>query len=626
LSLKQTIKVLLPIIPALVVYALLSHQLNFTQDDAYISYRYVANYLNGDGLVYNIGERIEGYTNFGWVIYLILWGALGANFIVVSKITGFVLGGGIIILTYQVARLIFTKENKWLALLPVYLVGVNQSLAYWSVAGLETAAFAFLVMLSVYLYLRRSWGLIAALVLAVWVRPEGALLTGLLIITEAVVERRVPLFSLRCAVIAFVFLIPFALFKLLYYGSIFPNPFYAKTGWSVEQLVNGLEYAGRYFSHYGFYGVGFVLPFIFIKKLPPAAKAVWWFAALYVIYIVMIGGDVLKVHRFFMPIFGMTAIMICLALWLMVRRFSQKTRTMVIFLTILPLLALTYVIPKEFVNRYNVLEKALMRKMSFKASRMKESDSSNFSVASSTIGIFGYELMGHEIIDMLGLTDSTIARHSEEPIPGMQTTWKEQKHNSRYLLETAPDYIVFSTGIKPSAPAERALLLYRQFQWSYRLVGWFYKASEHSRGVLNYAFKRVRKIDGEIVPTYPVEFVQQYKTGWDYFHKKRYRKTIEHFNRAIRVSPRPYYPYLIYYKAYCHMALQQHETARSLMDAVVKEDSLVFETHRDLYMYALLIGDTAKAKIHERWLKKLVPWYWPQVKSEVAQIVATSRR
>jgi len=247
LSLKQSTKILLPLVPALVVYAFLSHQFNFTQDDAYISYRYVANFLNGDGLVYNIGERVEGYTNFGWVIYLIMWGALGASYIAASKITGFILGAGIILLAYLMARLIFTKRHRWLPLLPAYLVGVNQSLAYWSPAGLETAAFAFLVMLSLYLYLKRSWGLIAALVLAVWVRPEGALLTGLLIITEAVVERKVPLFSLRCAVAAFLLSLPFAVFKLAYYGSIFPNPFYAKTGWDVGQLANGLNTPAGFF-------------------------------------------------------------------------------------------------------------------------------------------------------------------------------------------------------------------------------------------------------------------------------------------------------------------------------------------------------------------------------------------
>ncbi|RKX19472.1 MAG: hypothetical protein DRP51_07345, partial [Candidatus Zixiibacteriota bacterium] len=38
---------------ALVVY------FDFTQDDAYITFRYAANFINGDGLVYNIGEQVE---------------------------------------------------------------------------------------------------------------------------------------------------------------------------------------------------------------------------------------------------------------------------------------------------------------------------------------------------------------------------------------------------------------------------------------------------------------------------------------------------------------------------------------------------------------------------------------
>ena len=63
------------LLAGMVVYSILAYQFNFVQDDAYISYRYVANFLNGDGLVYNIGERIEGFTNFGWVIYLILFGS-----------------------------------------------------------------------------------------------------------------------------------------------------------------------------------------------------------------------------------------------------------------------------------------------------------------------------------------------------------------------------------------------------------------------------------------------------------------------------------------------------------------------------------------------------------------------
>ncbi len=194
----------LPIVPALLIFVLLARYLNFTQDDAYISYRYVANFLNGHGLVYNIGERIEGFTNFGWVIYMILVGGLGFGYIVVSKITGLLLGAGVIVVTFLIARTLFDQNNRLLAVTSAYLVAANLSLAYWSPAGLETAAFAFVTSLSLYWFLKRSNLLIVGLLLAVWIRPEGAVVAGLLIIAEAVSERRMPIFALRSAGVALV--------------------------------------------------------------------------------------------------------------------------------------------------------------------------------------------------------------------------------------------------------------------------------------------------------------------------------------------------------------------------------------------------------------------------------------
>jgi len=40
------------------------------QEDAFISIRYAQNLVDGHGLVYNAGERVEGYTNFLWTLLL----------------------------------------------------------------------------------------------------------------------------------------------------------------------------------------------------------------------------------------------------------------------------------------------------------------------------------------------------------------------------------------------------------------------------------------------------------------------------------------------------------------------------------------------------------------------------
>ncbi len=616
-----------PVIPALLIYAGLAYLFDFTQDDAYISYRYVANYLNGHGLVYNIGERIEGFTNFGWTIYMLFWGVLGCGYIALSKITGFLAGAGLICVTGLLTRLIFGEKEKWLLLVTTLLVGLNQSLAYWSPAGLETAAFAFFALLSLYWYLRRNWLLIFGLLMAVWIRPEGAVVTGIIILVEIIRTRRFPRFTLTCAAMAFVLSLPYVGFKLFYYGGIIPNPFYAKTSFTPDQILSGLEYAGRFFGHYGFWGAGLIIPLLFYRRLDERVRAIWLFTVIYLVYIVVIGGDVLKVHRFFLPLFGPSAVLLVYSLWLLAGRFTPAHRRLSVLVVSVPLLVLTYFLPHSFVAQYNNSEINFTIKMQYKAEQMLKADSTNFSVAVPTIGIFGYELLGHEVIDMVGLTDSTIARYSEEPIPGMTTTWKERKHNSRYLLEKAPDYIVFSTGIKPSAPAERALLLYEPFMNSYRTVGWYYvNPLTHGRGVLISSFKKVRPVEGELVPTYPVEYVQYYKTGLDYLSQGNHRMAVIYYDSAMHVSPKPYFIYLVYHRAFSMMVLRQFDQSYPVMETVLARDSTVYEAHANLYRLAVYMGDQRKIEIHRRWLKKLVPWYYPRVEANARELIRQSGR
>lgn len=626
---KSHLMRLLPIVPALMIYAWLANDLNFIQDDAYISYRYVANFLNGHGLVYNIGERVEGFTNFGWTIYMILLGAIGLSYIFFSQLTGALFGGGLIVLTYLIAEQIIGEKNRLFVYLPVYLVGATISLAYWAPAGLETAAFAFFALWSFYLYLKRSWLLVFTLVMAVWMRPEGAVVTGLLIIIDAIEYRRLPRFVLACAGMALVFSLPFVIFKIVYYGSIFPNPFYAKTGLNLEYISSGFEYLSRFFTHYSVLAGGLALALLFLLfgKLSSNSRCLFYFVILYLAYIVLIGGDVLKAHRFFLPLFGPLAVIAALALFKLLERLVPRTRMLVLIVVGAAMLVTTYLQPKKFVYDYNYLEKKFTTKMAKLADRLQESDQSDFSVALATIGIFGYRLLGHDIIDMVGLTDSTVARHNDPPIEGMSTTWKERNHNSSYLLERGPDYIMFSTGIKPSAPAERALFLYRQFTDVYRTIGWYFKIYDSDRnGQVFNVFKRTHPVEGEIVPYYPISYVQEYKDGLDSYSRSDFKTALAHFDRSLQLSPKPYNIYVVYQKAFSHTMLGQDNIARPLLDAVVARDSTVFEAHRDLYLFARMHGDQTAAEIHKRWLIKLVPWYWPQVEAYVNQQVAKVRR
>lgn len=63
--------------------------LDWTSDDAYISFRYAENLSGGRGLVFNAGEKVEGYSNFLWVVLLAAGNFLGLAPVWTAKALGF---------------------------------------------------------------------------------------------------------------------------------------------------------------------------------------------------------------------------------------------------------------------------------------------------------------------------------------------------------------------------------------------------------------------------------------------------------------------------------------------------------------------------------------------------------
>jgi hypothetical protein len=558
-----------------------------------------------------------------------LIGRSGSDYIWFSKLIGTLFGAGYIVLTFLIAERVFGRPSVWYSLLAVSLVAVNAALAYWSPAGLETAAFAFTALLAVYLYLRGSWLLIAALFWAVWLRPEGAVVAALLIAVEWITARNLPRFTFLCGLIAFGLSLPFVVFKLSYYGSILPNPFYAKTSISLTQITNGLEYTWVFLKHYGFFGIGVVIAALSYRRLATEARAVLLFLIGYTLYVTLIGGDVLKVHRFYLPVIGLYAITASLALAASIGKMEAKTQQLLVIVVTIPLLALTWWIPRQHVLDYNRHERAFVFRMGILAKQLLGSDSSGFSVATPTIGIFGYELLNHRVIDMLGLADSTIARYSDPPIEGMQTTWKESKHNSTYLLTNAPDYIVFSTGIKPSAPAERALVLHEEFQRSYRaLVWWFQNVDYSPRGMLNIAYKKMHEVQRPGKPLLPVEFAEKLNQGLDAGSDDRPDDAVKFLNEAARIAgglENVRFTELHWSLGQAYLVKRQSEQGIAVLEAGLAIDSMTAGIHRDLYTVAELLGDEQKAALHREWLEKLIPWYLPRLDSIVQQRLERAR-
>jgi hypothetical protein len=589
----------------------LLYHFNFTQDDAFISFRYALNYVHGHGLVYNVGERIEGYTNFLWTILLVLGRVAGADPIVFTKLLGAACGVGTIAILYRVGEMIPAgRSGRWTPVAAgacCLILGSSYSFAYWTISGLETAAFTFTLWAAIYAYLRRSALAAPCLVMAALFRPEGALAAAIVLIYDIVVHRRITPYAGSIGLLWLIFLLPLAVFKLGYYGSLLPNPFWAKTAFGLQQLVNGAQYTGMFAWHYLAAGVFLIPALLTVRGSSSATKASLVFVLVYSAYLVVIGGDVLKVHRFFVPVLPAITVVIVSGF---IRLFRNRVALVVALGAVL---AWQLIVPWKHVSTFHALEQGLTDKMRKITASLEAVDATNFSIALSTIGMAGYRLLDHPVIDMLGLTDSVIARHPEIPVEGLETTWREGHFNAGYVLSRQPDYILFSTGFKPSAPAERALYLYSSFLNNYRTISFNFGTS-----TLHPVYHRCGPITGAIGRDVDVRFVQNFNRGINLlWNTKDYSGAMKALQTALTYSPEPKFPYLYYYISMAQRNMGQIEASYRSLQEVVRLDDRVYEGHKDLYHYEYLLGHQEAAQYHRSRIAALMPWYLPRLDSLV---------
>ena len=234
---------LLLFLPWLVLLGWMAEASWFLTDDAFISFRYVRNLLEGHGLVFNRGERVEGYSNFLWVLELaLLWGVFGlrpehaAPWLSVAFTAG-----AIAAMLWWVARLPALQHRVLVGWMALGLVCSSATFAVWtSGGGLETRQFTFFIVVAVVclsLYRESRRALLAvslSLAAAALTRPEGPLFAACCFAWYAV-QRRADTGrwgdwrTAACLVVPFVVLVvAHFLFRYAYYGEWLPNTYYAK--------------------------------------------------------------------------------------------------------------------------------------------------------------------------------------------------------------------------------------------------------------------------------------------------------------------------------------------------------------------------------------------------------------
>ncbi|HEY0993237.1 MAG TPA: hypothetical protein VGD80_39565 [Kofleriaceae bacterium] len=318
---------------------------NFVTDDAYISFVYSRNLAEHGELTFNLGQPVEGYTNFLWTLVLGLGMLVGAPPEWSSRILGTACGLATLVVVLRLTERALGRRSAWAAV-PALLLASSSGFACWTSGGLETQLYTLLVAAAFDAFVAaasepralRRLGVVLAL--ASMTRPEGPMIAavfGALWIAGALWRRRgrdaagepAPRGG-RDALLAVAWFVglwaPWFAWRWWYYGWPFPNTYYVKaTGpWAGpemprEMLHNGLYYVWTWLRQTELlYALPIaVLGLVAARRRTPRfalAAASAAFAAVYLAYTVGVGGDFMGLHRFIMPMFVVAALAVTLGL------------------------------------------------------------------------------------------------------------------------------------------------------------------------------------------------------------------------------------------------------------------------------------------------------------------------
>ena len=475
-------------------------------DDTYITFRYADNLVHGHGLVFNPGERVEGYTSFGellltapavaiakplarpWATLLALMGWAG----VVALVWAYIdrrRGGGPL------------GRAEWF---PIIFLATFPPAVVWAWSGMETALVALAWVASWFVHLnereheRTPWRSGLLTFAAGLLHPEGALLVGLVLALSWLLPWR-----RRSLKNAAVYLgIAWGLFGLYwlwrwhYFGDFMPNTYWMKVG-AKPPILAGLRYLFRSSSS--------TLIALYLFYLLWVNRRQWrnWPRALFVAlglwaavasYTVLVGGDYFAFQRFMLPGFPLMVA----SIWMLQRFLPVPTEpkpTLMSPLGWAVTVSLLLALWCNFVPSLQVLEHLSFRRAirpsvaagkAFKAAVPRRD-----LVATLPIGAFGY-YSGNRILDMMGLTDRHIAHLDIETGEGAAG---HEKSDYVYVLSKRPEVIVqlptlftadqegFQSWMRRSTFARQQTGIYEQpkFEADYRLA-WLFVRKQRIRG------------------------------------------------------------------------------------------------------------------------------------------------
>ena len=454
---------------SIVTLVILCSYWKIQQDDSYIFYSYVNNIINGQGYMFNPGERINAITS---PFYTLLLSLIAWTFQYLSWITLPIIGHciGAISLFFTAVLLLKCFNSEEYSVFPFVLplVFLASPLLANSV-GMETFLAMMLALSSLYLWHRGNL-ITGSLVcsLTVLTRPDMALLAVIIPAYDFIRYRRLPSIFM-----ILVFLLPISLwllFSFIYFGDLLPTSLSTKLGqtesgyWGtglifLKGLVSKANWNGKIFMYPALamvlLGIG-----VFVSKYkqwsllkhPVLQVILLWNLAYLIAY-----GFILNPpgYPWYYTQFSIgMAIFVTLAIQALFQFLSTKSMfsdKLILATIILLVLVVSLALPLKK-SSGDVTDKYEIYKLAaewFNANVEKGS-----SVGANEIGVLRYYYKQGQVIDGLGLVTPGVAEH----VKNQDYTW--------YVHQYQPDYLMFN---HPHRPLLEAMVETDWFQKDYVL-------------------------------------------------------------------------------------------------------------------------------------------------------------
>lgn len=437
-------------------------------DDTFISLRYARHWAEGFGPVFNVGERVEGYTNFLWTALLAALHRLVPEESLprAAQWAALLCGAGVVALAGRVA-------GRWFGALAGGLLALSLALhsplIAWSTAGLETTLFTLLLLAALAIEASGPRRALAALpplllALATATRPDGIVFLPVLLGMRLLfpVEGRWRA-ALTGGLLFALLYAPYWFWRWRYYGDLVPNTFYAKVGGGAAQWWRGVGYVREYAATYGLWICALAAWGAWRGRGLPLQRLCAGFLAAGLFYVVSVGGESLGFYRFMVPLVPCLALLATAGAVDLVARLraplAARAATAALLLATAwcsarPLLgtalfpsASRKVEPRSGVafpgngsdHDFTWFDNYFVARQKVAAEWISAHAPPDALVAATPAGSIGWHLR-QPVLDMLGLNDRHIA-HVVIPDMGKGRAGHE-KGDGRYVLSRRPRYLL----------------------------------------------------------------------------------------------------------------------------------------------------------------------------------------